>query len=111
MPRSRSAPCPRTAADRPGSRRAHRVPRVARARRAHDSQTWGAIHSINQAVRMQEVTGNTTGLRPAQVKMLERVYRRRVAPADVVGPDLATFLCEISTEIGRQVGILIDRRG
>jgi GTP-binding protein HflX len=60
---------------------------------------------------MQEVTGNTTGLKPAQLKMLERVYRRRVAPADLVGPELATFLCEISTEIGRQVGILVDRRG
>src|SRR5262249_38092778 len=44
-------------------------------------------------------------------KMLERIYRRRVAPAEVVGPELATFLCECSTEVGRQVGILVDRRG
>ncbi len=60
---------------------------------------------------MQEVTGNVTGLAPAQLKMLERVYRRRVAPAEVVGPELAAFLCQVSSELGRQVGILVDRRG
>src|SRR5687767_10482797 len=60
---------------------------------------------------MQEVTGNVTGLAPAQKRMLERVYRRKVAPSDVVGTELAGFLCEVSTEIGRQVGILVDRRG
>ncbi len=60
---------------------------------------------------MQEVTGNTTGLGPGERKMLERIYRRRVAPTDVVGPELAAFLCEVSSEIARQVGILVDRRG
>jgi GTP-binding protein HflX len=60
---------------------------------------------------MHEISGNTTGLKPSEQKMLERIYRRRVAPTEVVGPELATFLCECSTEIGRQVGILVDRRG
>jgi GTP-binding protein HflX len=60
---------------------------------------------------MPEVTGNVTGLGPGPMRMLERIYRRRVAPTDVVGPDLAAFLCECSTEIARQVGILVDRRG
>ncbi|HEY3359727.1 MAG TPA: GTPase HflX [Polyangia bacterium] len=43
--------------------------------------------------------------------MIERVYRRRVSPREIVSPELGTFLCEISSEIERQVGILIDRRG
>jgi GTP-binding protein HflX len=43
--------------------------------------------------------------------MLKRIYRRRVAPSDVVSPELATFLCECSHDVGRQVGILVDRRG
>jgi GTPase len=60
---------------------------------------------------MQEVTGNVSGLGPGQLKMLERIYRRRVPPAEVVTPELAGFLCECSTEVGRQVGILVDRRG
>jgi GTP-binding protein HflX len=43
--------------------------------------------------------------------MLERIYRRRVSPREVVSPELGVFLCEISAEIERQVGVLIDRRG
>jgi len=60
---------------------------------------------------MQEVTGNTTGLKPSQIRMLERIYRRKVAPREVVGAELAAFLAECSADVGRQVGILIDRRG
>ncbi len=60
---------------------------------------------------MQEVTGNLTGLAPSQKQLLERVFRRRVAPAEVVGPELAGFLSEVSAETGRQVGVLVDRRG
>jgi GTP-binding protein HflX len=60
---------------------------------------------------MRDVTGNTTGLGPQDLHMLERIYRRRVAPADVVGAELATFLAECSSAIARQVGILVDRRG
>ena len=60
---------------------------------------------------MHEVTGNTTGLAPSQLRMLERIYRRRISPSDVVGPELAAFLCEVSDEVGRQVGVLVDRRG
>jgi len=56
------------------------------------------------------VTGNTTGLKPSQLKKLERVYRRRVGN-QVVSPELATSLAEISYETGRQAGVLIDRRG
>ncbi|HKA91507.1 MAG TPA: GTPase, partial [Haliangiales bacterium] len=32
-------------------------------------------------------------------------------PTDVVGAELAAFLCECSVDVGRQVGILVDRRG
>jgi GTP-binding protein HflX len=60
---------------------------------------------------MQEVTGNLVGLAPSQKQSLERVYRRRVAPAEVVGPELAGFLAEVSADTGRQVGVLVDRRG
>src|SRR5688572_7050870 len=60
---------------------------------------------------MQEVTGNTLGLKASQIKALERLYRRRVAPADVVSYELAQTLCEVSAEMHRQVGIPLDRRG
>jgi GTPase len=43
--------------------------------------------------------------------MAERIYRRRVQPSQVVSPELAAFLCGVSFEVGRQVGVLLDRRG
>ena len=58
-----------------------------------------------------EVTGNTAGLKASELKALERVYRRRVAPTEVVSPELASFLAEISASMHRQIGVLIDRRG
>jgi GTP-binding protein HflX len=58
-----------------------------------------------------EVFGNVSGLPPSQLRLLERVQRRRVPPGEVVSTELMTFLCEVSREIGRQVGVLIDRRG
>jgi GTP-binding protein HflX len=59
----------------------------------------------------QEVTGNLAGLKPSEIKSLERLYRRRVPPAEAVSYELATSLAERSFELHRQVGVLIDRRG
>ena len=59
----------------------------------------------------QEVSGNTSGLKASELKALERVYRRRVAPTEVVSPELASYLAELSAAMHRQVGVLIDRRG
>ncbi|PLY02636.1 MAG: GTPase HflX [Desulfuromonas sp.] len=55
--------------------------------------------------------GNLTGLRPAQLKSLERIYRRKLPSDEVVTGDLARYLSELSLELGRQLGILVDRRG
>jgi GTPase len=60
---------------------------------------------------VEQLTGNVQGLSPAQKKMLERVYRRRVVPSEIITPELAAFMCECSREVGRQVGILVDRKG
>jgi GTPase len=43
--------------------------------------------------------------------MAARIYRRRVRPTQLVSVELATFLCQVSAETGRQVGVLLDRRG
>jgi GTPase len=59
----------------------------------------------------EEVTGNLAGLKASEIKALERIYRRRVAPSEVVSPELAAFMAEVSGELHRQIGVLIDRRG
>ncbi|HEY6007227.1 MAG TPA: GTPase HflX [Geobacteraceae bacterium] len=50
-------------------------------------------------------------MKPSQVKALERLYRRRVPPAEVVHLELARELATLSREIKRQVGVLINRIG
>ena len=43
--------------------------------------------------------------------MIERIGRRRVSHGMVVTPEVGKYLAEVSHEIGRQIGILVDRRG
>lgn len=58
-----------------------------------------------------DVLGQTSGLKAAQINALERIYRRRIDPDEVVSTELARFLCGLAHEIRRQIGVLIDRSG
>ena len=60
---------------------------------------------------MPIVHGDLGGLKRAQVQRLQRLYRRRVLPAQIVSPELARALVEQSLELGRQLGVILDRRG
>jgi GTP-binding protein HflX len=62
-------------------------------------------------VAIPTVHGNITGLKPAEIKTLERLYRRKMPPNMVITPEAARALSEASTNIGRQVGLIIDRAG
>lgn len=55
--------------------------------------------------------GHLTGLKPSQVTRLQRLYRRRVPVDKVISPELARSCTELSHEIRRQMGLLINRRG
>ncbi len=55
--------------------------------------------------------GNLRGLKTSQRRALERTVRRKTAPYQVVSPELARHLASVSREIGRQVGVLIEREG
>jgi len=58
-----------------------------------------------------QITGNTRGLKANQVRQLERLYRRRLPPDRLVTHELARELTELTRDVGRQVGVLVDRRG
>jgi GTP-binding protein HflX len=60
---------------------------------------------------MDDVFGNTLGLKPSQLHALRRTSRRRVDAGEIVSPELARHLAEVSHETGRQVGVLLDRKG
>lgn len=57
------------------------------------------------------VCGNTNGLKAQELKRLDKLASRRT-PADyLISPELARGLTEVSLDIHRQIGLLIDRRG
>ena len=60
---------------------------------------------------IKRIHGNTTGLKANQVRRLQYVYRRKVPAQQIVTQELARYLCELSLETARQVGVLIDRKG
>jgi GTP-binding protein HflX len=60
---------------------------------------------------MQDVLGNTLGLKPSQLHALRRTYRRRVDASAIVSPELARHLTEVSLETNRQIGVFLDRKG
>lgn len=50
-------------------------------------------------------------MKPSQRQRLEKLAQRRVSPNQVISPELARSLCELSREVSRQVGLFLDRRG
>ena len=60
---------------------------------------------------MNEIFGNTLGLKSSQMQRLRNTFRRRVPAGEVVSAELARHLTEISRETKRQVGVLLSRKG
>ncbi|MBI2413091.1 MAG: GTPase HflX [Deltaproteobacteria bacterium] len=60
---------------------------------------------------MAQVYGNLLGLKPSQIKAIERIYNRRVPADRLITPELARYITEISRELRRQIGLIINRRG
>ena len=58
-----------------------------------------------------QIFGNTSGLKASQIKALERLGQRRLAADRLITNELARELTEISSDIRRQVGVLLDRAG
>ena len=60
---------------------------------------------------IRELFGDTFGLKPHEQQRLRATLRRRVAPGELVSAELARHLTEVSHAIGRQVGVLLSRKG
>jgi GTP-binding protein HflX len=60
---------------------------------------------------MRNLHGNTQGLKPNQLRRIEKLYQRRILPDQIVTPEFARQLSELSHETRRQIGALIDRKG
>ena len=50
-------------------------------------------------------------MKPSQNRQLQALYDRRVPPDTLISADVARRLTEMSRALGRQLGIMVDRRG
>ncbi|MCK6548638.1 GTPase HflX [Myxococcota bacterium] len=60
---------------------------------------------------MRPLDGHTQGLKAHQLKRLEALFRRKVKGEALVSVELVRHMAEISYDLGRQVGVLVDRGG
>ncbi|EQA64713.1 GTPase HflX [Leptospira alexanderi] len=60
---------------------------------------------------ISKLSGNLNGLKSNQIQRLKKVSEKRIREDVIISQDFARTLCELSLEIGKQIGILIDRSG
>ena len=78
---------------------------------AHGETDARRRYKLRGAALISTVHGNTQGLKPNQLRRIEKLYSRRIPPQQIVTPEFARQLSELSHETGRQIGALIDRKG
>ncbi len=57
------------------------------------------------------IRGPIRGLKHNQLRRIEKLATRRVASGEIVSAELARQMAEVSHETGRQVGVLLNRKG
>lgn len=72
---------------------------------------FAAVYNGRGGRHISNVHGNTQGLKPNQLRRIEKLYSRRISPQQIVTPEFARQLSELSHETRRQIGALIDRKG
>jgi GTP-binding protein HflX len=60
---------------------------------------------------IETVYGNLKGLKPSQLKQLQRLYHQRLPGDCIVTPEFAQRLAAVSTEVGNPVCAYVNRRG
>ncbi|MDY0132797.1 MAG: GTPase HflX [Desulforegulaceae bacterium] len=60
---------------------------------------------------MKKIFGNTDGIRASTLKEIESLYFESTSPDNIVDPEIAFKLSALSSQVKRQIGLLIDRKG
>lgn len=67
--------------------------------------------STKECLPITTVTGNINGLKPKQLRELERLAQKKGLPEEILGRETARALAALSTELNRRIGVLIHRSG
>ncbi|MEQ8277660.1 MAG: GTPase HflX [Deltaproteobacteria bacterium] len=60
---------------------------------------------------MRPLDGHTQGLKARQTKRIQATFRRKVRGDELVSGELSRHVADLSREVNRQLGLLIDRGG
>ncbi|TGK23828.1 GTPase HflX [Leptospira stimsonii] len=60
---------------------------------------------------ISKLSGNLNGLKSNQIQRLKKISEKRIREDVIISQEISRTLCELSLEIGKQIGILIDRSG
>ena len=60
---------------------------------------------------VDKIHGSLLGIKKAKQDQIARLYRRRVPADEIVTQELSRELTGLSHELGKQIGVLINRRG
>ncbi len=60
---------------------------------------------------IHKIHGNIAGLKASDIKDIQRFYRKKIPPKQIITPELARTLAGLSHRINQQIGILVSRRG
>ncbi|MEY3298288.1 MAG: hypothetical protein RLZZ597_1548 [Cyanobacteriota bacterium] len=69
------------------------------------------VTSQQRISTIETVYGNLKGLKPSQLKQLQRLYHQRLPGDCIVTPEFAQRLAAVSTEVGNPVCAYVNRRG
>lgn len=64
-----------------------------------------------EGAAIARLTGNLNRLKPAQLARLKKLGQRKLRPEAIVSQEFARQLTGLSQELGRQIGVLVDRQG
>jgi GTPase len=70
-----------------------------------------AASAVLEGSVIRNIEGNIQGLKHNQVQRLEKLYNRRIPPREIVTQEFARQLTELSHELNRQIGVLVNRNG
>ena len=60
---------------------------------------------------MKKLFGNTNGLKTTQIRNIEKLYRYRIPSETIVTSQIIKKISMLSSEINRQIGLLVNRSG
>ena len=68
-------------------------------------------HHLGKGMVAARVEGNTSGLKPSELKALNRLAQRRYSPQGGYSTEQARELAALSRLLSRQIGLVLDRQG